>query len=126
MLRRLPRHLSTTPSRLFLRASSTAASSTPNTPGVPLKDPSASASSAVETAAKPTTQDLIALQSQQAPNRRLTWAKSQMPRAEAMVGPRFEQTDLALQAADPSDIPKSSSMWINPKWCHVGIADYHL
>ncbi|EPS39810.1 hypothetical protein H072_6392 [Dactylellina haptotyla CBS 200.50] len=88
MLRQLPRHLRLRPSTasLLLRSSSTAAS----TPGVPAKD-------TVETAAKPTTQDLIALQSQQAPNRKLTWAKSQMPRSEAMVGPRFEQTDLALQ-----------------------------
>ncbi len=28
----------------------------------------------------------------QAPNRKETWSRSQMPRALAMVGPRFEQT----------------------------------
>ncbi|KAK2735029.1 hypothetical protein FQN57_001371 [Myotisia sp. PD_48] len=33
----------------------------------------------------------------QAPNRELTWAKSQKPRAEAMVGPRFEQTIMEAQ-----------------------------
>lgn len=34
---------------------------------------------------------------QQAPNRVSTWSESQLPRAEAQVGPRFEQTDLSLQ-----------------------------
>ena len=33
----------------------------------------------------------------QAPNRGLTWAASQKPRREAMVGPRFEQTNLEFQ-----------------------------
>jgi hypothetical protein len=35
----------------------------------------------------------------QAPNRASTWAKSQAPRAEAMSGPRFEQTILELQVS---------------------------
>ncbi|ANB15068.1 NADH:ubiquinone oxidoreductase 18.4kD subunit [Sugiyamaella lignohabitans] len=34
---------------------------------------------------------------QQAPNRVDTWAPSQRPRAEAQVGPRFEQHSLELQ-----------------------------
>ncbi|EED17799.1 NADH-ubiquinone oxidoreductase [Talaromyces stipitatus ATCC 10500] len=33
----------------------------------------------------------------QAPNRATTWAQSQKPRAEAMTGPRFEQTIIELQ-----------------------------
>ncbi|KAJ3941861.1 uncharacterized protein N0V96_008575 [Colletotrichum fioriniae] len=33
----------------------------------------------------------------QAPNRSLVWSRSQKPRAEAMTGPRFEQTDFSLQ-----------------------------
>ncbi|EFQ33344.1 zinc-finger domain-containing protein [Colletotrichum graminicola] len=33
----------------------------------------------------------------QAPNRAVIWSRSQKPRAEAMTGPRFEQTDFSLQ-----------------------------
>lgn len=33
----------------------------------------------------------------QAPNRATTWSRSQKPRALAMTGPRFEQTDFSLQ-----------------------------
>ncbi|KXJ94503.1 zinc-finger domain-domain-containing protein [Microdochium bolleyi] len=33
----------------------------------------------------------------QAPNRKEIWSKSQRPRAEAMTGPRFEQTDFSVQ-----------------------------
>lgn len=33
----------------------------------------------------------------QAPNRKEIWSRSQRPRNEAMVGPRFEQTDFDLQ-----------------------------
>lgn len=33
----------------------------------------------------------------QAPNRAEIWSRSQKSRAEAMVGPRFEQTDFELQ-----------------------------
>ncbi|KAJ6261476.1 hypothetical protein Dda_4146 [Drechslerella dactyloides] len=103
MLRQLPRHTRLLHARPSLplslhRCSSTAASSTTQTPGVPVKDPSAAAAASLErTDAAATTEDLIALQKVQAPNRVRTWAKSQMPRAAAMVGPRFEQTDLALQ-----------------------------
>ena len=32
------------------------------------------------------------LRTMQAPNRRGIWSRSQRPRAEAMMGPRFEQT----------------------------------
>lgn len=34
---------------------------------------------------------------QQAQNRATTWSKDQRPKAEALVGPRFEQIDLATQ-----------------------------
>ena|ERR1043166_7664338 len=33
----------------------------------------------------------------QAPNHDVTWSKSQRARKEAMLGPRFEQTDLEVQ-----------------------------
>ncbi|KAK4123330.1 NADH:ubiquinone oxidoreductase 18.4kD subunit, partial [Parathielavia appendiculata] len=33
----------------------------------------------------------------QAPNRAEVWSRSQRPRSVAMTGPRFEQTDFALQ-----------------------------
>ena len=33
----------------------------------------------------------------QAPNRLGVWSRSQKPRAQAMTGPRFEQTDFDLQ-----------------------------
>ncbi|KAI0025031.1 zinc-finger domain-containing protein [Xylariomycetidae sp. FL0641] len=33
----------------------------------------------------------------QAPNRKEIWSRSQIPRAKAMTGPRFEQTDFDLQ-----------------------------
>ncbi|PNP47675.1 lactobacillus shifted protein [Trichoderma gamsii] len=33
----------------------------------------------------------------QAPNRAAVWSRSQKPRATAMTGPRFEQTDFSLQ-----------------------------
>ncbi|KAI2472007.1 zinc-finger domain-containing protein [Annulohypoxylon bovei var. microspora] len=33
----------------------------------------------------------------QAPNRKEIWTRSQRPRAAAMTGPRFEQTDFSLQ-----------------------------
>lgn len=39
----------------------------------------------------------IAPQVQQAENRATTWSKSQRPKAEALVGPRFEQMDLSTQ-----------------------------
>lgn len=37
----------------------------------------------------------------QAPNRASTWAKSQQPRAQAMTGPRFEQTIMEVQVSNP-------------------------
>ncbi|KAI8635073.1 hypothetical protein F5Y19DRAFT_470122 [Xylariaceae sp. FL1651] len=40
----------------------------------------------------------------QAPNRTEIWSRSQRPRAKAMVGPRFEQTDFELQPASKAAI----------------------
>lgn len=37
------------------------------------------------------------IRSLQAPNRATTWAASQQPREQAMVGPRFEQTIMETQ-----------------------------
>ncbi|KAL1931751.1 hypothetical protein VTP01DRAFT_9894 [Rhizomucor pusillus] len=39
----------------------------------------------------------VAPQIQQAPNRATTWSASQRPKDLAMVGPRFEQADIAAQ-----------------------------
>ncbi|KAI1180126.1 hypothetical protein F4777DRAFT_362359 [Nemania sp. FL0916] len=41
---------------------------------------------------------------QQAPNRAEIWSRSQKPRASAMTGPRFEQTDFDLQPASMAAI----------------------
>ncbi|KAI1918437.1 hypothetical protein LOZ58_001712 [Ophidiomyces ophidiicola] len=40
----------------------------------------------------------------QAPNREVTWAKSQQPRETAMSGPRFEQTTMEYQVRKPAYI----------------------
>lgn len=42
----------------------------------------------------------------QAPNRAAIWSKSQKPRAKAMTGPRFEQTDFSLQVGPAMPILK--------------------
>ncbi|KAI8340799.1 zinc-finger domain-containing protein [Chlamydoabsidia padenii] len=39
----------------------------------------------------------VGIQTEQAPNRVDTWAPDQRPKKEALVGPRFEQTDLSTQ-----------------------------
>ena len=39
----------------------------------------------------------VAVGIQQSENRATTWSKSQRPKAEAMVGPRFEQADINTQ-----------------------------
>lgn len=49
----------------------------------------------------------VAPQIQQAPNRATTWSASQRPKDLAMVGPRFEQADIAAQAC-PTDL---TLMW---------------
>lgn len=41
----------------------------------------------------------------QAPNRADIWSRSQRPRAEAMTGPRFEQTDFELQVRFSDALP---------------------
>ncbi|RVD80405.1 uncharacterized protein DFL_008302 [Arthrobotrys flagrans] len=97
MLRHLPRTLrlraSNPSSLLLIRASSTSAS-TPTKQTQTSVDPATTTTGA---SAANATVDILELQASQAPNRKQTWARSQMPRGEAMVGPRFEQTDLALQ-----------------------------
>ncbi|KAI1768855.1 zinc-finger domain-containing protein [Hypoxylon sp. FL1150] len=53
---------------------------------------------------------------QQAPNRKEIWSRSQRPRATAMSGPRFEQTDFSLQPQ-----PKAAIELIHKKpvaWTH--------
>ncbi|KAI1646143.1 uncharacterized protein F4817DRAFT_341365 [Daldinia loculata] len=52
----------------------------------------------------------------QAPNRAGIWSRSQKPRAAAMTGPRFEQTDFSLQPQ-----PKAAIELIHKKpveWTH--------
>ncbi|KAL2188480.1 hypothetical protein L209DRAFT_751436 [Thermothelomyces heterothallicus CBS 203.75] len=45
----------------------------------------------------PTTEGPAPAAVAQAPNRAEIWSRSQRPRAQAMTGPRFEQTDFELQ-----------------------------
>ncbi|KAL6869539.1 hypothetical protein ACO1O0_000865 [Amphichorda felina] len=52
----------------------------------------------------------------QAPNRLGIWSRSQKPRSQAMIGPRFEQTDFDLQPQ-----PKSAIEMIHKepvRWTH--------
>ncbi|KAI8891181.1 hypothetical protein K501DRAFT_235077 [Backusella circina FSU 941] len=51
---------------------------------------------AYSTGLQPSAKAVVA-EVQQAANRSTTWSKDQRPKAEAMVGPRFEQTDIGLQ-----------------------------
>jgi len=57
---------------------------------------STKASTATTVPASKTLSDANVL-SYQAPNRELKWSAHQEPRSAAMVGPRFEQTNLAAQ-----------------------------
>jgi NADH dehydrogenase (ubiquinone) Fe-S protein 6 len=52
-------------------------------------------------------EDAEKLRVQQAPNRVGVWSRSQNPRAQAMTGPRFEQTIMELQVRGVS-----STLWI--------------
>lgn len=51
----------------------------------------------------------VAIHPEQAPNRVDTWAPDQRPKKDALVGPRFEQTDLSTQVS----LRHSSSISIN-------------
>ncbi|KAL4864508.1 hypothetical protein BDV12DRAFT_176050 [Aspergillus spectabilis] len=58
------------------------------------------------------------IRSVQAPNRVSTWAASQKPRAEAMSGPRFEQTIMELQPTPMAAIElihKQPVRWVKTK-----------
>lgn len=57
-----------------------------------LKSFTAAYTTSMQPSAKP-----IAPEIQQAENRATTWSKSQQPKADAMVGPRFEQIDISTQ-----------------------------
>ncbi|KAI1878201.1 uncharacterized protein JN550_000383 [Neoarthrinium moseri] len=55
---------------------------------------------------------------QQAPNRTGIWSRSQRPRAKAMAGPRFEQTDFDLQPQSQAAIElihKQPVRWTHDK-----------
>ncbi|RKU44226.1 hypothetical protein DL546_005373 [Coniochaeta pulveracea] len=52
----------------------------------------------------------------QAPNRAEIWSRSQRPRAEAMTGPRFEQTDFDLQPQPYAAIELVHKVPV--KWTH--------
>jgi hypothetical protein len=49
----------------------------------------------------------------QAPNRAGVWSRSQKPRAQAMTGPRFEQTDFDLQVQPTREL-----------WWNIRLANY--
>ena len=71
-----------------------------NDPKTPAKVQNVSATNATTTTSKgagdytliETEQEAEHIRSMQAPNRKGIWSRSQRPREEAMVGPRFEQT----------------------------------
>lgn len=68
-----------------------------------LKSFTAAYTTSIQTSAKP-----IAPQVQQAENRATTWSKSQRAKADALVGPRFEQMDLSTQVNHQRD---SAHVW---------------
>lgn len=79
----------------------------PNDPTPPVNKPNVSETNAVPTDSigrwDGTLQEdpvkAEGIRSLQAPNRANTWAASQQPRSEAMVGPRFEQTIMETQVS---------------------------
>lgn len=76
-----------------------------NDPNPKAPAPNVSATNAVPTSSEGSFDQVLqesveqaeALRTQQAPNRQVTWSRSQNPRERAMVGPRFEQTIMADQ-----------------------------
>jgi NADH dehydrogenase (ubiquinone) Fe-S protein 6 len=62
-----------------------------------LKSFTAAYTTTIQTSAKP-----IAPEVKQAENRTTTWSKSQRAKADALVGPRFEQMDLSTQVKSAS------------------------
>ncbi|KAM0284832.1 hypothetical protein ACHAQH_001753 [Verticillium albo-atrum] len=66
-----------------------------------------------------TTDNAVPKTVQQAPNRAGIWSRSQRPRAEAMTGPRFEQSNFDLQPQ-----PESAMSYIHEepvRWTHSRI-----
>ncbi|KAK8187240.1 NADH-ubiquinone oxidoreductase [Phyllosticta capitalensis] len=58
------------------------------------------------------------LRTQQAPNRKAIWSRSQQPRERAMAGPRFEQTIMADQPRPHAAIDlihKQPVRWVNSR-----------
>ena len=74
---------------VLARSLATSAARFNNTPKTPAPAPEST----------PATIDDAAHRDVQAPNRATTWSESQRPRALAMTGPRFEQTNIAEQPA---------------------------
>ena len=75
-----------------------------NDPNKPKEVPNVSKTNEVATTSLDKEQDLKEsvekgeeLRIAQAPNRAGTWSRSQIPRAQAMTGPRFEQTIMEYQ-----------------------------
>lgn len=79
--------------RLSQRAFSTSARQLEAAAAVTPPKPSTESPTAATTAVE----DVQAIVGKQAPNRVGVWSKSQKPRAVAMTGPRFEQTDFSVQ-----------------------------
>ncbi|KAJ5114216.1 hypothetical protein N7456_002750 [Penicillium angulare] len=108
--------LASAPSRFMVRAYSSTVPRLhenrmqPNDPSPPAPKPNVSATNAPEASSAPIDRLVVMentyvenpavgeqIRSMQAPNRATTWAASQQPRAQAMTGPRFEQTIMETQ-----------------------------
>ncbi|KAI5465831.1 hypothetical protein BGZ63DRAFT_374654 [Mariannaea sp. PMI_226] len=64
----------------------------------------AAVSKSTETSPAVAAEKSTSVETNQAPNRVGVWSRSQKPRAVAMTGPRFEQTDFSLQPQPQSAI----------------------
>ncbi|OAA39487.1 NADH:ubiquinone oxidoreductase 18.4kD subunit [Beauveria brongniartii RCEF 3172] len=62
------------------------------------------------------TGDSVAVEIGQAPNRVEVWSRNQKPRATAMTGPRFEQTDFELQPQPLSAMEMAHKQPV--RWTH--------
>ncbi|KAK7514386.1 NADH-ubiquinone oxidoreductase [Phyllosticta citriasiana] len=135
MLRQAPLRLraSIAPaSRAFARAVSSN-SQVPPTGTVPANDPNpkdavqnVSSTNATPTSSMGATGETLVesveqaekLRTQQAPNRKGIWSRSQQPRERAMAGPRFEQTIIADQPRPHAAIDlihKQPVRWVNER-----------
>lgn len=97
--RELPRHHQQLLTKRSAAAAAAAAFSTTarqsqSSQDAPVTPPAASTTTTAPQATEGAVPTAVAAQS---PNRAEVWSRSQQPRAAAMTGPRFEQTDFELQ-----------------------------